>query len=184
MMTKNVEEEKKPWSYKDWYEKHRLELSEKRRQRYQEDPEYKKKVLAQNQAYRARKAKEEAERPRARVRAQKQRRPILMEVRIHGQPTTKEMVHVGAFARAIERSVPTVHQWERLGLLPRTPFLLTGKSKQERLYTQEMIDAVLRAMEARNGVISASDKSFAADIREAWLSAGIEVPYKNGENNS
>ena len=85
------------------------------------------------------------------------------------------MVHVGAFARAIGRSVPTIHQWERVGLLPRTPFSLEGKNKQERLYTAEMIGVVRTVLSTRGATISASDLRFRQEIEDGWNSIGVSV---------
>ena len=56
--TKKKESKKSEWTYKDWYDKNKEKLSEKRRKRYDEDKKYREKVLAQNKAYRDRKIEE------------------------------------------------------------------------------------------------------------------------------
>lgn len=172
---KDGKDEESSWKYKDWYAKHSGELAEKRRKRYQEDPEYKAKVLEQNRAYREKKAAENARVPKPKVRIPRHRKPVALSVMINGTETVKQLVHVGYFARAIGRSVPTIHQWERSQILPRTPFLLSGKNKQERLYTSEMIQVVRGALEARNGSISSSDRSFYNDIVSGWKEVGIDA---------
>lgn len=173
------------WSYKEWYKEHSSELAEKRRQRYKSDPDYKQKVLDQNRAYREKKSQEAARIPKPRVRIPRHRKPVALSVPINGVETLKQLVHVGYFARAIGRSVPTIHQWERSGILPRTPFMLTGRNKQERLYTAEMIAVVRSALEKRNGTISSSDQSFHEDIVRGWKDIGVDpdIAMEIGEND-
>lgn len=175
MSTRSKKEDEPAWSYKEWYEKHSAELAEKRRQRYQNDPEYKAKVLNQNRSYREKLQAEASDVPRAQVRIPRHRKPVALNVMIHGVPTLKQLVHVGYFARAIGRSVPTIHQWERSGMLPRTPFMLSGPNKQERLYTAEMIQVVLEVMSRRRRTISSSDPSFPEEIRAGWLALGLDL---------
>lgn len=175
------ENDKKQWSYKSWYADNRVGLSEKRREKYQNDPEYKQKVLAQNRSYREKKAAEQSASPRSRIRTTKHRKPVALEVEINGETTLKQLFHVGSFARSIQRSVPTIHQWERLGIIPRTPFVLIGKTKQERLYTMEMIQAVKNALDVRNGQVSVTDKSFYTAVATEWESAGVSLKEKDHE---
>lgn len=171
----NEQKEKKAWTYKDWYSAHAKELSERRRARYESDPEYKKKILEQNRLYREKKAREDSARPKPMIRVPKRRKPVIGIVPINGKQTPVQLVHIGAFARAIQRSVPTIHQWERNGLLPRTPFFVDSKNKQERLYTSDMIGVVKKAVESRNGTVSVSDGSFHVEIVSGWSSAGIDI---------
>jgi hypothetical protein len=182
---KNGKDDQTTWSYKDWYAKHAAELAEKRRQRYENDPEYKQKVLEQNRAYREKKSAEAKKIPKPRVRIPRHRKPVAINVPINGVLTLKQLVHVGYFARAISRSVPTVHQWERSGVLPRTPFTLVGRNKQERLYTSEMIAVVRSAMEARSGTISISDRTFHEEIVNGWKGIGVDIDatLEIGEND-
>ena len=172
---KSTEKDSKEWSYKEWYANNSKDLSDRRRKRYEEDEEYRKKILEQNKAYRDKKAKEEAGKPRPMIRIPKRRKPLSCLIPISGVQVPKHLVHIGAFARAIQRSVPTIHQWERTGILPKTPFFVVGKNKQERLYTIEMIAVVTDAMNRRNGAVSSSDSSFASDILQGWKKAGIDV---------
>lgn len=163
------------WTYADWYEKNKKELSDRRRQRYVDDPEYKQKVLDQNRRYRERMAKEQANFPKPRVRIPRHRKPVTLGIPIHGVVVQKNLVHVGSFSRAIGRSVPTIHQWERTGVIPRTPFLLVGANKQERLYTAEMIHVVRAALESRNGQVSSSDGTFYRDVFNGWKGIGVDA---------
>lgn len=160
------------WTYSDWYEKNKEALSQRRKKRYHNDKEYRDKVLGQNKDYRTKKS---AEKPvKARVRVPKHRKPVVVSVEINGATQEVEMFHVGAFARAIGKSVITVHQWERTGLLPRTPFLL-GAGKQERLYTAEMVGVVRDALSTRGSSILVSDSAFTKEILAGWAALGIVI---------
>lgn len=163
------------WTYRGWYEKNKAALSQRRKDRYHKDQEYRGKVLEQNKDYRAKKSQEKPAQPKVKVRTPKHRKPVSLKVKIGGQMQEVNMVHVGAFARAIGRSVPTIHQWERVGLLPRTPFMLEGKNKQERLYTAEMIGVVRTVLSTRGATISASDSRFRQEITEGWNSVGVSI---------
>jgi hypothetical protein len=170
-----VSEDTPEWTYRGWYEKNREALSKRRKDRYHKDRDYRDKVLEQNKDYRAKKSQEKPAPPKVKVRTPKHRKPVTMKVKISGKLQEVNMVHVGAFARAIGRSVPTIHQWERVGLLPRTPFMLEGKNKQERLYTAEMIGVVRTVLSTRGATISASDLRFRQEIEDGWSSVGVSV---------
>lgn len=68
-----------------------------------------------------------------------------------------------------------MHQWERVGVLPRTPFFAGGKDKKERIYTREMIEIVKKALDMRSGSVSTSDHSFFREILEGWQRLGVKV---------
>lgn len=171
----NSDDEEAKWTYKDWYERNKERLAERRKIKYHSDKKHRKKVLEQNREWRASKAKERDEKPKPKVRIPKHRKPIEMMVQINGTTEEASLVHIGTFARIIGRSVPTIHQWERLGLLPRTPYLLRSRSKQERLYTEEMIRVVKKALSTRGPTISSADSTFREEIVEGWETAGVVV---------
>jgi len=166
---------KEPWTYSAWYEDNKEKLAKRRKDRYQNDPEYKERVLEQNRKHREGKRLEEAKKPKPKVRIPRHRKPVTLIVLLHGAPTPKELVHIGAFSRAIRKSIPTVHQWERHGILPRTPLFMNGKAKRERLFTSEMIDVVQVEIAKRSGRVSASDPTFYDDVTEGWLEVGVDL---------
>lgn len=49
----------KTFNYKDWYEENKKKISERRKAKYQSDPQYKAKIIARNKNYRRRKAGED-----------------------------------------------------------------------------------------------------------------------------
>jgi DNA-binding transcriptional regulator YiaG len=163
------------WTYRGWYEKNKEALSQRRKDRYHGDKQYRKKVLEQNKDYRAKKSKDKPSQSKVKIRTPKHRKPVSMKIEIGGKMQETNLVHVGAFARAIGRSVPTIHQWERVGLLPKTPFLLHGKNKQERLYTADMIGVVRTVLSTRGATVSASDSAFRQEITDGWIGLGIAM---------
>ena len=172
---KSTSAPKTEWTYRGWYEQNKDALSQRRKERYHKDKDYRDKVLEQNKDYRAKKAQEKPQQPKTKVRTPKHRKPVAMKVKIGGKMQEVNMVHVGAFARAIGRSVPTIHQWERVNLLPKTPFYLRGKNKEERLYTAEMIGVVRTVLSTRGATVSSSDTAFRKEIEDGWRSLGISM---------
>jgi len=170
-----ISSERSEWDYRRWYERNKKELAKKRKSRYHEDDGYRQRVLEQNKSYREKKARERAEQPKPKVRIPKHRRPVEMVVRMNGHTAVVQLVHVGAFARAIGRSVATIHQWERCGLLPRTPYLSKGGKKEERLYTEDMIRVVMDVLSTRGKSVPSSDPTFRQEVIDGWEEAGITV---------
>ncbi len=168
-----MEDNKKPWNWKNWYAENKEDLAKKRNGRYQSDPDYRTKVLAQNKAYREKKAAENASLPRPTTRLPKIRKPVLMTVEINGSPKEMQLMHIGTFARSIERSVAEIGHWERSNLLPKTPFVHTAKTKRERLYTAEMIQAAKTVLRHVGG--DAWSGAFYEEVSRAWKSLGVKV---------
>jgi hypothetical protein len=167
------------WTYKDWYERNKDAVSERRKARYQADRRYRKQILTRNREYRQKKLEEEIKlglRPeRSRKPPPGKKAPVIVPVKVYGRDVKKELLYVGMFADGIKRSVATVYYWERIGLLPKTPYFFQGRSKKERLYTDEMVDAVRSVMRARRNTISASDPTFHDEVLEAWRESGVPV---------
>ena len=155
-----------------YYEVNKEKLAEKRRNRYQNDPEYRERI-------------KEAARERRR-RAREEREQLKVEGRLPppkykggiGNPATvllgDKMVpaySITILADRVGKPLYVVQYWARRGLLPQTPFRSNSGS---RLYTQQMINAVKRAVNRRDK-ISTKDDSFRLEIKAAWRSLGIAV---------
>jgi hypothetical protein len=80
--------------------------------------------------------------------------------RLHG--VVREFYYVGALAAALGRSSATIRRWERLGVLPATPFRMIREhpGSTRRLYTESMIQAIVAIAESE-GVLDAKVASFA-----------------------
>jgi hypothetical protein len=164
---------KKPWSYKDWYAANKEELSKKRKEKYDNDSEHREKVLEQNRVYRANKAKEESKVTDS-MNVPGIKKPITMQVLLHGALVVKKLVHIGTLAAMIQRSVATIRQWERSGVLPKTPFI-SGENKQERLYTEEMARVVKEAIGPNRRKISIKNKDFTEQVVKGWEKLGVQI---------
>ena len=134
------------FDFKAWYEDNGDKLNKSRRDRYNTDPEYKKKVLAQNKASREKRRKAQAETKAAERKAQKfqaRARPWKTVERLIKDEKGKEQLvkvfTIGALARALGCSVQAVRLWERQGVIPPTP-IRSGKG--DRLYTVEQMEMI------------------------------------------
>lgn len=80
------------------------------------------------------------------------------ETEAWGKPVTKtikgtpvDLYSIGCFARAIDRSIPTIRVWERKGRIPKAPYVFPGApgprgdSVSRRYYSEKSIVAVLDA---------------------------------------
>jgi len=111
--------------FSQWYEKNRAELSKRRKERYQQDTEYRSKVLAMSQKSRARTAPKGDN-----------------KITVGGiEYTLLSLIDV---ANLVQVSRDTVLSWEKIGLLPVTPFRLT--TKKSRYYTKDMMLTIRRAI--------------------------------------
>ena len=136
-----------------WYEVNRERLSQKRKERYNGDPEYRERVLANSR--KSRKVKE---------------RPLVQEVTVNG--TTYPVLAIAEACEKIGISVETMIKWERNNVIPTTPFRVTGR--KIRCYTHPMVDAIAAVVNERTIStgkrirISWDDAEFAGKIAIAW----------------
>lgn len=130
----------KPGYFRRWYAENGEALNQSRKRRYQEDPEYKAKVLEGNRQARA------ARREQARLAAApaEQAKKVLTKL-----PTWRGVVvgadtlmTIGALASTAGVTVQTVRSWERTGNIPEP----TARTEAGvRLYSQEMLDQIYEA---------------------------------------
>jgi len=126
-----------PFDFKDWYEDNKERWNGARRSRYENDPEYRARVLEQNRASRDKRREVDEEELEAEEAASKtDPSEAWMEFM---DEDGQVWLTIGAFARALGKSVKTLRLWEVKGWIPqaeqRTP-------KGERLYTPEQILAI------------------------------------------
>jgi DNA-binding transcriptional MerR regulator len=132
-------------TFQTWYADNGDRLNKKRRQRYDNDAEYRQRVLTTNQNYRA-KQKKEQKKERAQQRKAVRIRPTestwkTIEIDVDGVKTP--MYTIGALARAIGRGISTVRVWEREGILPPTPH---RSPKGDRLYSVEAVAEIRKVL--------------------------------------
>lgn len=105
---------------------------------------------------------------------------------VHGQQV--EMFHIGALAKAVNKSQGTIRGWFEDGLLPETPYRLPSREvngalrKGKRLFTREMIEVVIKAFDDRQLLGSArvewsQNADLSSEVKAAW--ARIQASLKN-----
>lgn len=136
-----------------WYELNRERLSNKRKDRYNSDPEYRERVLTNSR--KSRKSKE---------------RPVVQVVTVSGQDYNA--LSIAEACEKIGISVETMIKWEKSKVVPATPFRLTGR--RTRWYTHGMVDVIAAAVSDRTVStgkrvrISYDDAEFVAKIVTGW----------------
>jgi DNA-binding transcriptional MerR regulator len=155
-----------PFDFDKWYEDNRERWNSARRNRYQNDPDYRKRVLAQNQASREKRRCEQGIDAQAQAQAQKtDPGEAWME---YEDAEGQIWLTIGALARALGKSVKTLRLWESKGWIPEAT-QRTGKG--ERLYTPEQILAIRERLlkEGRVGQrgIQTKTKSYVKVLRVA-----------------
>lgn len=140
-----------------YYDKNKGDVNKKRRERYKTDPEYRARVLQQqNEAYlrRREKAPKYVRKPR-----------VVKQMCVNG--TTQNMYTVSQFAKAIRYSKNAVLKWELHGIIPIAMFKSKGGA---RLYTQAQVDNVNRLLKPyRNRKVRDWSKtSFPEKCKKIW----------------
>ncbi len=154
-----------------YYEENQGQLSEKRRDKYASDPEYRERAKEAARRYRA-KRREERERLRAEgklppARQTGPRKPVKVEI----NEVLLDAYTITVAAQKIGRSVDTMNHWSKIGALPVTPI----RSKRgDRLYTDGMIRVIREAVQKR-GEVSIKDATFYREIMEGWAQLGVNV---------
>ena len=125
--------------FKEWYDLNGEALNNARRDRYNTDPEYRERVLAQNRA--ARKKKRDAarverleKRNAKKVVQSKSWKTVNVELE---DGRTVKMFTIGAVAAALDCSPGAIRMWESKGIIEETPNRYT---KGDRLYTVSQIE--------------------------------------------
>lgn len=137
------------FNFKEWYERNGDKLNKDRRRRYDEDPEYRARVLEMNRKSRAVRQKEQAvDREKARDAREvnvrlKPWKTIEAKIGKKGKQATATLRTIGALAKALGVSVQAVRLWEKQKVLPPAPL---RNEKGDRLYTQEYLDMATKVM--------------------------------------
>lgn len=115
-------------------------------------------------------------------------RPLRVSVKTvrfaDGRVRKVELFRIGILAKAAQRTVVTLEQLEAKGYLPETPFRHMSLKKPKRvsnsdlgyrLYTEEMISSVSKALEVREWEIRGEEgwSSFRDEVHTAWMEQGI-----------
>lgn len=106
-----------PWIYKDWYEDNKRELSERRKKRYRQDPEYRKKARDNAKRYYNKKT---GGGPKSRtIFTQKGERYF----------------SIGELSKRIGKSIQTIREYHRFGVIP----ISFSDNRGWRLYNESQV---------------------------------------------
>jgi len=147
--------------FKNWYEKNKGDVAKRRKERYDNDPEYRDKVLRRSANYRER----QRDVVTARVPRNQQLRTLTLD---NGEEVT--LYPIGDFAAFVGRSVQTLNHWISSGIIPNTPYVY-GERKF-RFYTREMMEVVKRAVGDKRRLFPV-DESMIKEIKDAWDNLGV-----------
>lgn len=159
---------------RSYYEDHRAEIAERRRQKYSEDEEYRQRRLEAARKYRERKQQDRERKAERRGQEYVRRRggprkPL--EVTVNGQV---ELAYtISTLAKRSKRPMATLRAWRNRGLFPQTPFVT---ARGDTLYTKPMISAFCAAL--RRYPRMTTDSAFRADVEGRWNRLGIPVGSK------
>lgn len=138
--------------FKDYYDRKKDELAKKRKDKYDNDPEYREKIRISSIALRTRK---KAELSRLRElgllpkKVHKKRSPRTYFMEINGIMT--QVYSIEEVSKKTNRSKVVLRDWIKRGIIPRSP--LTTK-KGYSLYTESMIDVINEVVASRTTVFS------------------------------
>lgn len=157
----------RPGYYEEWYEKNKDELAVRRKERYESDPDYRQRVLVASASYR------ERQRSISRVRIPRHQKPRFFQ----SDGKMVPFFSIGAFAGYVNRAIQSINNWEKNGLLPRTPYRV-GK-RGFRYYSAGMME-VVRQIVGNKKRLFPVDTNMHTRIREGWEVLGVPVDCDGG----
>lgn len=168
-----------PWDFKSWYAEHKAEFNERRKQRYREDSEYRKKIQKWNSdAHSAKREQQLTERRKLKKATRLKLHspsPVVITIREGGKSVEKTVVPIGLVAKAVGRGVQSLRRYERLGIIPKTPY---HSKNGTRLYTVEQVMEIQTILKdkGRVGKASVRQRGYRKPVR-------AKVRLSNGEEH-
>lgn len=150
--------------YSDWYQANKKRISEKRKAAYKSQPGYKEKVLGQSAQHRER---QRSANPRVKI----PRHQVPKKYKT-GDGGEVVLYSIGFFSMFISRSVQSINEWEKSGILPKTPYI--QGSRKFRFYTQAMMDAVREMVGTKRRLYPVDPQMF-EKLTAEWVAAGVPV---------
>jgi len=154
--------------YADWYQQNRDRISKKRKRSYSDDPDYREKVLSQSAEHR------ERQRSAPRVKVPRHQVPKRYKTGDGGEVV---LYSIGFFAMFISRSVQSINEWERNGILPKTPYI--QGTRRFRFYTQAMMEEVKEHVGTKRRLYPVDPEMY-DKIVAAWEKSGVPVGCEDG----
>ncbi len=154
----------KPGYFEQYYASNRETINEKRRTKYASDDGYRDRVLMASRDYRKRQRG-------GKVRVPRYKKPTILQTG-DGKGEIR-LFSVGALAHFLSRSVQSVNHWEKIGILPRTPY---RDDRSRRFYTPAMMYDV-RVQVGTKRRLFPVDPEMHSIIAAAWASHGVPVDF-------
>jgi len=159
---------------REYYRKNKEKILQRKKQRYENDPDYRERVkkARQRQLQREKIARRKRDTPR---RTEKPPKPMKVTLP-NGDVAVAHMRKRGQFAHMLGMSAQTIRKWEKDNILPRASYKTSGGHS---LYTNDQVVAVKEVYEkyaVKDGPWRLTDK-FVAEVHEVWnaLDGGMSV---------
>jgi len=155
--------------FSQWYAENKEELSARRRQKYQEDPEYREKVRAQ-----AREAKKRflEKKRKEREKNKDKEQPVWFKVQYGKKEVAVRMFTAGQLSKRLGRKTQTIRLWERKGVIPEAMY---RNGARDRLYTElqvreivEIYSQCVRKYGARKMRTRINSTEFSELVHQLW----------------
>lgn len=172
-MVKKVKDIDRREYQKEYYLENKQEISKRKSERYKTDSEYKKAIA---EASKRRNEKKKIERAMMREKGILNRKPYKRKNKhlfATIQDNQVKLYSVRVLADKIKKTIGTVNNYIKLGIIPNTPFRMmkNGELKGARLYTDGMISVV------RDNISSRVDRrsNIGEKILQGWRDLGINI---------
>lgn len=151
--------------FRQYYLDHKKEIAAKKKERYQNDPEYRAAIQDRNRKVRAFKKKKREEQKK-KVEKKDPMKPKKFSVRIGGYERELSMYSSTQLAKMMGRSVQTIRLWERDEVLPKAIYRCNNNN---RLYTEFQVKMLVAAMfDVVNECGRLKLKRFSEHTRAIW----------------
>jgi hypothetical protein len=152
----------------EYYRQNKERFARKKRERYANDPEYRRMIREASERYRDKKKEETIRliaegklKPRGKTGP---RKPTIVMIGGIDVPAYT----ITTFANRVGRSINTVNKWISIGTIPRTPL---RAACGDRLYTEAMMLIVKDVLDGLK--IVGKDKDICSDIEARWAEIGV-----------
>ena len=143
-------------TYADWYSENKTALAERRRERYQNDPEYRARVLEQSNSYKKRSRLGLGAKPKS-----------FETLLIEGM--SLKAWRLSEASRKIGRTKTSINYWIEHGYMPASP-LLCNRGKM--LFTDSMIFVIKESLLKRGRLCKSNREGMFEEIRDGWEQIG------------
>jgi hypothetical protein len=161
---------KKSAAYRQWYEANKERVAAQRKARYENDPEYRERILENRKKQRERE-KEARQRRAIQGNVLENRKLKTFKVNSDLGSCVSTFYSIGQLAKEIGVAVATLRKWERDGVLPLPIYRTDG---QHRLYTEDQVSIIKEVfLENKQGKWSLKIFKSELNLKLSTLNQGI-----------